>query len=255
MKISQLAKAQKSNLARKTDMENKGIIISGGAINSNNLAIGNKAQIIVNQSTSKKGIDIQDNSIPNELKDKPKNKVNVFISYNHNNKQIVDRLRKKLSLANIEVIIDSEMMKPGEKISDFIEQSIAKSNITLSIISNDSLLSSWVGFETINTFYQEKFRNKKFIACYTDDDFFDNRFRVTATLKIDEKINKLDSLILEYMSLKLDTTDLNDEKSRLFQLRNNLGDILQRLRNSLCLDIKENLFETNLKRLISAIKE
>lgn len=236
-------------------MENKGIIISGGSINSNNLAVGNNSQITVNQSAPEKNTDKEDGSVTAELKNKPGDKVNVFISYNHKDKQIADELKSKLNLADIKVILDSEMMKPGENISNFIEQSILKSEITLSIVSNNSLLSSWVGFETINTFYHEKFGNKKFIACYTDEDFFDNKFRVTATRKIDEKINELDSLILEYMSLKLDPTDLNDEKTRLFQLRNNLGDILQRLRNSLCIDIKESAFESNVERIILAINE
>jgi len=179
----------------------------------------------------------------------------VFISYNHKDKLIADKLSNNLKLSGAKVIIDSEMMKAGENISNFIEKCILESDITLSIISNNSLLSSWVGIETINTFYHEKYSDKKFIACYTDDDFFDNKFRITATRKIDEKIKELDNLILEYMELKLDPTDLNNEKTRLFQLRNNLGDILQRLRNSLCIDINDNVFEDNIKRIISAINE
>jgi hypothetical protein len=235
-------------------MENKGIIISGGTINSNNISVGDNSKIIVDRSSSKQNIDEHGNAITEELKNKPGDKPCVFISYNHQDKPIVERLRSKLNLFDIKVIIDSEMMKPGENISDFIEQSILNADVTLSIVSNNSLLSSWVGLETINTFYHEKSGNKKFIACYTDEDFFDNQFRVTATRKIDEKINELDRLILEYMSLKLDPTDLNDEKTRLFQLRNNLGDILKRLRNSLCIDINESKFEMNVERLISAIK-
>jgi len=179
----------------------------------------------------------------------------VFISYNHKDKLIAEKLSNNLKLSGAKVIIDSEMMKAGENISNFIEKCILESDITLSIISNNSLLSSWVGIETINTFYHEKYSDKKFIACYTDDDFFDNKFRITATRKIDEKIKELDNLILEYMELKLDPTDLNNEKTRLFQLRNNLGDILQRLRNSLCIDINDNVFEDNIKRIISAINE
>lgn len=189
----------------------------------------------------------------NHNKDYLRDKINVFISYNHKDKETAYKINNALKLAGLNVIIDSEMTSAGENITNFIEQSILKSDITLSIISNNSLLSSWVGIETINTFYHEKFSDKKFIACYTDDDFFNNKFRITATRKIDEKIKELDNLILECMELKLDTTDLNNEKSRLFQLRNNLGEILQRLRNSLCIDIKENVFENNIKQIISTI--
>ncbi len=236
-------------------MGNKGIIITGGAINSNNLAIGDNAQLHINQSGSKNNTHEQVITSENDLKEKISSKVKVFISYNHKDKMIGDKLSEILNLSDIEVIIDSAMMKPGENISDFIEQSILNSDITLSIISNNSLLSSWVGFETINTFYHEKFSDKKFIACYIDEDFFDNKFRINATRKIDDKIKEIDGLLFEYMELKLDPTDLNNEKSRLFQLRNNLGDILQRLRNSLCIDIRENVIENNIKRIISTINE
>ena len=198
---------------------------------------------------------IKDISNSDNVNTSAQNSRRVFISYNHKDKIIADKLSNKLKLSGAKVIIDSEMMKAGENISNFIEKCILESDITLSIISNNSLLSSWVGIETINTFYHEKYSDKKFIACYTDDDFFDNKFRITATRKIDEKIKELDNLILEYMELKLDPTDLNNEKTRLFQLRNNLGDILQRLRNSLCIDINDNVFEDNVKRIISAINE
>ena len=234
-------------------MENKGIKISGGgSINTGNLAVGDNAHIQVNNSTSKTFVEKED-STNDDAKNEKSGTRKVFISYNHKDIEIVDRIRNSLNLSNIEIIIDSEMMLPGESITNFIERSISKSDITLSIISNTSLLSSWVGFETINTFYLEKFSNKKFIACYIEGDFLDNEFRITATKNIDEKLGKIDSMILEYMNLKLDTSDLNNEKTRLFQLRNNLGDILQRLRNSLCLDMKEDAFDNNIKRLISAI--
>jgi len=182
-----------------------------------------------------------------------KDSIKVFISYSHKDKKIANKLNNKLKDAGVNIIIDSEMMKAGENITHFIEKSISQSNIILSIVSNNSLLSSWVVVETINTFYNEKFSNKKFIACYTDDDFFNDIFRKNITRIIDKKIKELDNIIVEYMELKIDPSDLNDKKTRLFQLRNNLGDILMRLRNSLCIDVKDEVFEKNVKHIISVI--
>jgi hypothetical protein len=56
------------------------------------------------------------------------------------------------------------------------------------------------------------------------------------------------------MAQKIDTNDLNSQKSRLFKLRNNLGDILLRLRESLCIDVREDKFDENVSKIVSAIK-
>lgn len=179
----------------------------------------------------------------------------VFISYNHKDYEIVEKIVAVLKDNEIDIIIDKKDMTAGENINSFIENSINESDITLSIISNNSLLSSWVGIETINTFYSENFNNKQFIACYLDSDFFDNKYRLIATKSIDSKIKEIDDLILEYKELKIDTDDLNFEKTRLFRLRNSLGIILDRLRNSLCIDIKESVFEPNMQKILNVIKK
>src|SRR5262249_3654386 len=80
-------------------------------------------------------------------------------------------------------------------------------------------------------------------------------FRLTATEQIDAKIHEIEELIPRYMEKKLDTSDLNSEKSRLYKLRNNLGDILQKLKDSLTLDIRESEFERSLARIVKSIEE
>lgn len=179
----------------------------------------------------------------------------VFISYNHGDGIIANQLKSALQENGILVKIDSETMKPGEKIKDFIENSIKETDVTLSIVSNKSLLSAWVSMETILTFYYTKFTsNKKFIACYIDDDFFQPGFHLEATKKIDARIDEIDKLISEYIQNKIDTISLNNEKTRLYHLRNNLGDILLGLKDSLSLDIREDKFEESVKKIISMIK-
>lgn len=183
-----------------------------------------------------------------------KGKPVVFISYNHRDSKVANKLNKALTESDIEVIQDVEAMQAGAKISEFILDSVKKSDVTLSLVSNNSLKSGWVATETINTFFLERFsENKKFIAVYIDGDFFNPRFRLDATKEIDAKIDELDKLIAEYKEYKIDTNDLNNEKSRLFELRNNLGTILQNLKNSLCVDISDDNFEDGITKVIKAI--
>jgi hypothetical protein len=179
----------------------------------------------------------------------------VFISYNHGDSEVADKLKTALEKAGIVVRIDKAVMDAGANIQEFIEDSIRDTGVTLSLVSNHSLLSAWVALESIDTFYQEKFTGKKkFIACYVDDDFFRSDFRLNATKQIDEKMEEIDKLIPQYSAQKIDTNDLNSQKSRLFKLRNNLGDILLRLRESLCIDIREDKFDENVAKIVSAIK-
>jgi hypothetical protein len=180
----------------------------------------------------------------------------VFISYSNSDSEIANKIKMFLEESGIFVTIDSVGMRVGAGIQEFIECSIRDSDVTLSIVSNRSLLSAWVALETITAFHSEKpWSNKKFIACYIDDDFFKTDFRLKATKQIDARIEEIDKLIPEYNLLKIDTNDLNSEKSRLHKLRSNLGDILLKLKESLTLDIREFEFHRSLARIIKSIEE
>lgn len=178
----------------------------------------------------------------------------VFISYNHDDSEVAGKLKQALEDKGVVVRFDQTAMQAGANIQEFIENSIRDTDVTLSVVSNRSLLSAWVALESINTFFLEKFESgKKFIACYLDTDFFRNDFRLSATRQIDEKIKEIDELIPEYIAGKIDTNDLNSQKSRLYKLRNNLGDILLRLRDSLCLDLRGEKFEESVKKIVNEI--
>jgi hypothetical protein len=179
----------------------------------------------------------------------------VFISYNHSDAEIADKLKVVLEQHGIVVRIDRAVMEAGANIEEFIESSIRDTAVTLSIVSNRSLLSAWVALESIATFYREKLTSsKKFIACYIDEDFFQDEFQLNATKQIDARMGEIDRLIPEYNVLKIDTNDLNSQKTRLYKLRNSLGDILLRLKDSLSIDIREDKFDENVAKIVSVIK-
>lgn len=179
----------------------------------------------------------------------------VFISYNHNNAAEAHHIKELLQKEGIDVIIDSEKMLAGEDIETFIERSVNDSLITLSIISKDSLLSGWVASETINTFFLEKFnRHKRFIACYLDAAFLDRKFSAEAAKTINGKLDELTRQLDENAELGLDTRDLNTEITRLRSLKANIDLILERLRNSLCVDIRNGSLTKNFPFLLKSIR-
>jgi len=154
------------------------------------------------------------------------------------------------------VIIDQEDMRAGDDIKAFIEKSIRESTVTVSLVSNESLTSAWVAMETVDTFFQERYsRRKKFIACYLDDDFFQTGYTLKAIDEIDKQIKANQDLIPEYHKKMLDTRDLNSQNSRLLALRSNLDGIVGKLRDNLCLDVREATFEASMGQLVAAVED
>ncbi len=183
-------------------------------------------------------------------------KQQIFLSYNHADSEAARRLCRYLTDHGLQVAIDTESMQPGERISGFIERSIRESDVVVSLVSNRSLLSAWVAMETIQTLSRNKWVNSRlFIACYLDDDFFKPEFRLESTKKIDERLKEIEQLIPEYAERKIDTIDLNDEKTRLYDLRNGLGTILAALKDSLCLDVRGESLEESGRRLVAAVRD
>jgi hypothetical protein len=181
-------------------------------------------------------------------------KKNVFISYNHHDAAIANKLKEKLSASNFNVLIDSERMQAGEDIKEFIEKCVKETGTTISLISKNSLLSAWVAMESINTFYHEKTdKRKKFIACFITDDFFKRNFTDEALDHIDGEIKEIQNLITSRMEKNRSIRDLQNELTRITELRNNMDEIIRRLRESLCIDIRNESFDGNFQKIADAI--
>lgn len=178
----------------------------------------------------------------------------VFISYNHHDMETANKLKEKLTAQNINVIIDSESMQAGEDIKEFIEKCVRETGTTISLISKNSLLSAWVAMESINTFYHEKTdTKKKFIGCFITDNFFKRNFTDEALDHIDGEIKEIQGLVTSRMKKNRSIRDLQNELTRMTELRNNMDEIIRRLRESLCIDIREGNMETNFQKIVQAI--
>lgn len=180
----------------------------------------------------------------------------VFVSYSTMDKDVAAKVKATLEAHGIKVTIDSESMPAGGDIRAFIDKSIRETQVTLLIVSKNSLTSDWVALESVESFAAEKHREgKKFIACFIDDEFLRNEFLIEAVESIDEKIRELDSLIAKSRKRNIDPIHLQTSRTRKFELRNNLSKILNRLRESLTLDIREPEFDKNLQRIITEINK
>ena len=178
----------------------------------------------------------------------------VFISYNHHDLETANTLKDKFMAQGIDVVIDSEKMLAGEDIKEFIEKSVAGTGTTISLISANSLLSAWVAMESVNSFYNEKTdAKKKFIACFISDDFFNRDFTDRALDHIEAEIKEIQNLITARMEKNRNIRDLQNELSRMTEMRNNMDEIVRRMRESLCIDIRGDNLENNFQKIVQAI--
>lgn len=179
----------------------------------------------------------------------------VFLSYNHEDAAVAAKLHQFLKAQGISVVLDSESMTAGERIQDFIARSIEQSDVVVSLVSSRSLLSGWVAMETIQSLQRNAWvEGRKFIACYLDEAFFAPECRLDYTRQIDERLARIEELLPDYAARRINTVDLNEEKTRLYDLRNGLGLILATLKGTLCLDVRSGRFEESGKRLVEAIR-
>jgi hypothetical protein len=74
------------------------------------------------------------------------------------------------------------------------------------------------------------------------------------TRQIDERLRRIEELLAEYVASTIDPADLNEERSRLYHLRNSLGTILARFKDSLSLDMREeDAFGVSGERLVATV--
>jgi hypothetical protein len=180
----------------------------------------------------------------------------VFISYSQKDKDIAAKVKAALEGHSIAVTIDSESMAAGSDIREFIDNSIRNTQVTLSIVSKNSLTSDWVALESVESFAAEKFlEGKKFIACYIDEELFRDEFLIEAIDALDQQIKEIENKIQDCAKRNVNAKNFETKKDRKYRLRNSLPDILGRLLGSLTLDIREPEFDKNLQRIIVEINK
>jgi hypothetical protein len=178
----------------------------------------------------------------------------VFISYNHADTVQVQKIRETLSANNIEVTIDSEGMRVGERIEDFINRSIASTDFVVSVISKNSLRSGWVSVETKIILTAEGITDKKIIPVSLDESIFNSKFFFKSIDLLDVKINTARANIENSLKRGLSAQAFQEELSRNLDAKNNLSGIFDKLKSILVADISNGNFDVGMKKVINLIK-
>ena len=179
----------------------------------------------------------------------------VFISYNHKDQLVAFKIKDKLIDAGLEVTIDAVELSTGGNIPDFIIKSIQNTDITLSLVSTNSLMSSWVAMETLWSTNEETLRGRAFMPCHIDTEFFEVEFTDKVLDTIDFALKKIKKTIKLRVTKDRDFDDLIDDRQRLNQLKAALPSTIRKLKNSRCANISDVNFDSGMERVINDIKK
>lgn len=72
----------------------------------------------------------------------------VFVSYSHNDKMLVKQIVSSLEKIGVTIFLDEKSINWGEEIQNKVKKSLEDSVALLVIVSDESLKSQWVAFET-----------------------------------------------------------------------------------------------------------
>jgi hypothetical protein len=171
----------------------------------------------------------------------------VFISYNHQDKAMANRIETCLKQRDIEVVIDEETMQAGEKIEEFVEM-VNHVDCVVALISRNSLLSPWVVKELTTTLQKT---DKYFLPCYLDESFLDKDFMDQAGKYVDEKIGAINERIAQRG--RGNTDDLFSERKFWLDYFNSLPVILRELNARKCISLKAAEATDNLGKIADTI--
>lgn len=181
------------------------------------------------------------------------NAFKTFISYNHKDQSTAFKVRDYLQDKGVDVILDQDDMAAGRSIMEFIQESIKKADAVLSIVSSNSLQSGWVGQESVASLYAVWLADKKFIPVALDGVAFDSKFQIEALTNLKKKIESIDEDIKTIRELGSDARDLEEDRRRITDLKNDFSKILQRLKSVLMLDISGDNFDKNMPKVLNAL--
>jgi hypothetical protein len=179
----------------------------------------------------------------------------VFISYNHKDKEIADRVKEYLEKGGLEVTIDREKMEPGQSISDFIKNNIRSNGYILSLVSQNSLRSGWVGMESTASLFAEWIADKHFLPLDLDGSWYREGFYVETLTYINESVKNKEKEARTAKKLGGRTTHIESQIERLLDLKANLSSIIERLQSVLTVPISNEKFEDSMEDVLNVIKK
>ena len=179
----------------------------------------------------------------------------VFISYNHNDAFAMRSIKSFLEDQDIKVTVDYQDMGLADDIQAFINKAIKENDVVLSIVSQNSLVSGWVGKETSAILLLSKLDAKVWLPLRIDNALFDDQFFEDSNEKLNKKIEELNTKMKRAMDNDNDFAPFYEEKKRLKSHKDQFGQVIADLRAKLVIDISGPFFDIGMDKVAKHIKK
>ena len=185
----------------------------------------------------------------------PRNGKKVFISYNHRDRPSADRVVAFLTEKGFAVTIDHKDLLGGRDIEDWITECLRTHDFVVSLVSENSLKSGWVGMESVMTFFAEKLREEsaQFIAMNLQEEVFQPDFLYKVMKFLKEDLADVENRLNQFLAEGFPTESLQSELNRKRDHFNNLGKIADRLQRCKTIHADGPAFEKGLEELAKAL--
>lgn len=177
----------------------------------------------------------------------------VFLSYNRADYKEALLIKERLADHNIKVHIDQSDVIPGESIEDFIYRQTRENTAVMLLISERSLTSAWVSYEITTAIFNKHLNDKQVIPVKLDDKFMDNNFSLFAHEELDRKIEEINESIRKHQDRKFEHRHIDDERQRLCDAKNKLGEILKKLRQIAVYSFIGDDLDVTLNRIVKLL--
>jgi formylglycine-generating enzyme required for sulfatase activity len=168
-----------------------------------------------------------------ELKD-------VFISYSHQDQEAKDELVALLKQEGISYWLDETSLLAGDIIQDKINEGLRESRYTILLVSKNSLLSTWVSYESLMRLKQEIFENQnRFIAIIIDKAVFDDKIAFKMYDNFEAEIENQEQLRQEARKRKIKTELYNTRIERLEEILPQITDIIHKIVGKLAINFTD----------------
>lgn len=181
----------------------------------------------------------------------------VFISYSHQDKEVALNIKRRFEQENIEVVIDDNNMKIGQKIDVFMN-TVKNVDIVMPLISKGSLQSPFVAKEIIITSDEQELSKTIDLLPFYIDALFADRFEEKVKDTVREGTNRakrnIEDINSQINERKYENAkDLYVERDLWADYLHHSATITTILTERLCGPILEEYFETNMTRVIDRI--
>jgi len=185
---------------------------------------------------------------------KPKPK--IFISFNKNDTTNVDFLESNFGNQFVEIIRFDKHFNGSKDIEDSIDDSISESKITLLVVTENSLSSSWVWEEVYLSLRTERALKRKLFVCSFDNSIFDSDKINQIALEIDAKSKLLEKEIIKRRKkITTDSFDIDEEKLRVALHQTIFIKVINKLKQKPVYLLFGEKLALEMQRLIKDIKE